>query len=140
MRLIDSTGFLKVLCAVLILTLIACGGSGGGGGSSTTQGVDDSASTSAPAPLTVNGDGADHSWGSHHFLVGGAVKGGDIYGDIPVAQLGHEQDAGNGRLIPSLSVEQLAAPLGRWFGLNQDELNATLPNLSNFFTPSPEFI
>jgi uncharacterized protein (DUF1501 family) len=90
--------------------------------------------------LTVNGDGTDHGWGSHHFVVGGAVKGGDIYGDIPVAQLGHDQDAGNGRLIPTLSVEQFAEPLGRWFGLSQDELHAALPNLANFSTASPDFI
>lgn len=82
--------------------------------------------------LTVNGDGTDHGWGSHHFVVGGAVKGGDIYGDIPVAQLGHDQDAGNGRLIPSVSVEQFAAPLGSWFGLNETELNTALPGLANF--------
>lgn len=82
--------------------------------------------------LTVNGDGTDHGWGSHHFVVGGAVNGGDIYGDIPVSQLGHSQDAGNGRLIPSVSVEQFAAPLGSWFGLNQQALNAALPGLANF--------
>lgn len=82
--------------------------------------------------LTVNGDGTDHGWGSHHFVVGGAVRGGDIYGDIPVSQLGHGQDAGNGRLIPSVSVEQFAAPLGSWFGLNQQQLNAALPALVNF--------
>ncbi|MCB1688516.1 MAG: DUF1501 domain-containing protein [Halioglobus sp.] len=82
--------------------------------------------------LTVNGDGTDHGWGGHHFVVGGAVKGGEIYGDIPVSQLGHEQDAGNGRLIPSVSVEQFAAPLGSWFGLNQQELNIALPGLVNF--------
>ena len=82
--------------------------------------------------LTVNGDGTDHGWGSHHFVVGGAVKGGDIYGDIPVSQLELGQDAGNGRLIPSVSVEQFAAPMGSWFGLNQQELNAALPGLANF--------
>jgi uncharacterized protein (DUF1501 family) len=82
--------------------------------------------------LTVNGDGTDHGWGGHHFVVGGAVNGGDIYGDIPVSQLGHEQDAGNGRLIPSVAVEQFAAPLGSWFGLNDNELNAALPGLVNF--------
>jgi uncharacterized protein (DUF1501 family) len=82
--------------------------------------------------LTVNGDGTDHGWGGHHFVVGGAVNGGDIYGDIPISQLGHGQDAGNGRLIPSASVEQFAAPLGSWFGLNEDELNAALPGLANY--------
>ena len=82
--------------------------------------------------LTVNGDGTDHGWGGHHFVVGGAVKGGDIYGDIPVAELGHSQDAGNGRLIPSVSVEQLAAPLGAWYGLNRAEIATALPGLAAF--------
>jgi uncharacterized protein (DUF1501 family) len=82
--------------------------------------------------LTVNGDGSDHGWGSHHFVVGGSVNGGDIYGDIPISQLGHSQDAGNGRLIPSVSVEQFAAPLGKWFGLNDSQLAVALPRLANF--------
>jgi uncharacterized protein (DUF1501 family) len=82
--------------------------------------------------LTVNGDGTDHGWGAHHFVVGGAVKGGDIYGDIPVAELGHDQDSGNGRLIPSVSVEQYAAPLGAWYGLNQAEIELALPGLAAF--------
>ncbi|MCX2980504.1 DUF1501 domain-containing protein [Halieaceae bacterium IMCC14734] len=82
--------------------------------------------------LTTNGDGTDHGWGGHHFVVGGAVNGGDIYGDIPVAELGHAQDAGNGRLIPSVAVEQLAAALGGWYGLNGDEVAAALPGLGAF--------
>jgi uncharacterized protein (DUF1501 family) len=82
--------------------------------------------------LTVNGDGTDHGWGGHHFVVGGAVKGGDIYGDIPVPQLGHSQDWGNGRLIPNVAVEQLAAPLGTWYGLSQAELKLALPGLGSF--------
>jgi uncharacterized protein (DUF1501 family) len=90
--------------------------------------------------LTVNGDGTDHGWGSHHFVVGGAVNGGDIYGDIPESVLQHNQDAGNGRLIPSVSVEQFAAPLGRWFGLNQTELDAALPGLANFPGGGLDFI
>jgi len=90
--------------------------------------------------LTVNGDGTDHGWGAHHFVVGGGVHGGDIYGDIPVSELGHAQDAGNGRLIPAVSVEQFAAPLGRWFGLSESELAAALPGLANFAAPPPGFI
>ena len=82
--------------------------------------------------LSVNGDGTDHGWGGHHFVVGGAVQGGQIYGDIPPYELGHDLDAGNGRLIPTTSVEQFAEPLGRWFGLNDSEIAAALPNLSNF--------
>lgn len=82
--------------------------------------------------LAVNGDGTDHGWGGHQFVVGGSVQGGAIYGDLPPAVIGHEQDSGGGRLIPTLAVEQMAAPLGRWFGLDDTELNGALPNLASF--------
>ncbi len=89
--------------------------------------------------LIINGDGSDHGWGAHHFVVGGAVNGGQIYGDVPPMEVDHSQDAGRGRLIPTTSIEQFAAPLGRWFGLNESELSTALPNLSAF-TGSPTFV
>ena len=89
--------------------------------------------------LAINGDGTDHGWGSHHFVIGDAVQGGQIYGDMPPYEIGHDQDAGNGRLIPTTSVEQFAEPLGRWFGLNDSEIAAALPNLSNF-NGGPAFV
>lgn len=82
--------------------------------------------------LTVNGDGTDHGWGAHHFMVGGAVNGGRIYGDPGPYTLDHDQDSGHGRLIPTTSVEQYAASLGRWFGLSESELHVALPGLANF--------
>ena len=82
--------------------------------------------------LLENGNGTDHGWGGHHFIVGGAVNGNHIYGDLPEPTTGHDQDAGNGRLIPQTSVEQYAATLGKWFGLSEAELAAALPNLKNF--------
>ena len=82
--------------------------------------------------LAINGDGTDHGWGAHHFVVGDAVVGRQIYGDIPPYDFGHDYDAGSGRLIPTTSVEQMAAPLGRWFGLTEEEVNIALPNLSTF--------
>ncbi|MEO1271040.1 MAG: DUF1501 domain-containing protein [Myxococcota bacterium] len=81
--------------------------------------------------LSVNGDGTDHGWGGHSFVVGGAVNGGTIYGQLPVADFGHELDAGNGRLIPSTPVDTFAATLGRWFGLNDGELATALPRWDN---------
>ncbi len=90
--------------------------------------------------LAINGDGTDHGWGAHHFVVGDAVQGGQIYGDIPLYDFDHEQDAGGGRLIPTTSVEQFAEPLGRWFGLNDTEINAALPNLSNFTADGLGFV
>ena len=82
--------------------------------------------------LAVNGDGTDHGWGGHHIVMGGAVRGRHIFGNVPEARLGHEFDGGGGRLVPSLAVEQLADPLGRWWGLSGDEIGQALPNLSNF--------
>ena len=82
--------------------------------------------------LLENGNGTDHGWGGHHFVVGGSVKGNTIYGDIPPHDLGHDFDAGNGRLIPQLSVEQYAGTLGKWLGLSESELVAALPALANY--------
>ncbi len=90
--------------------------------------------------LAPNDDGTDHGWGAHHFVVGGAVRGGRLYGGLPEATLGHDHDAGNGRLIPQLSVEQLAAPLGRWMGMDDAALATALPQLSAFPEPPPDFI
>ncbi|MEL6362874.1 MAG: DUF1501 domain-containing protein [Pseudomonadota bacterium] len=82
--------------------------------------------------LSVNGDGTDHGWGGHHLVVGGAVNGGQILGDIPPPEFDHDYDAGRGRLIPQVAVDQYAAELGRWFGLTNSEVNDVLPGLGNF--------
>ncbi len=85
--------------------------------------------------LAINGDGTDHGWGSHHFVMGGAVNGGTIFGDVPVSELDHDFDAGGGRLIPTTSIEQYAASLGQWLGLNDTSLSQVFPNLSQFSEP-----
>jgi uncharacterized protein (DUF1501 family) len=85
--------------------------------------------------LAVNGDGTDHGWGAHHFVVGGAVNGNRIIGDIPPPVVNHDQDSGSGRLIPTLAVEQLAASLAAWFGLTAGEIQSALPNLGSFSGP-----
>lgn len=79
-----------------------------------------------------NGDGTDHGWGSHHFIVGGAVKGNDIYGAFPVTGLGHAQDVGSGRLLPQFSVDQYGATLANWFGLSASQISDVFPNINNF--------
>ncbi len=86
--------------------------------------------------FTSNGDGTDHAWGSHHFVMGGAVKGGDIYGQYPT--LGVDQgsfynpDMVGGVLIPTTSVYQYGAALGTWFGVGPTDLATIFPNLGNF--------
>lgn len=83
--------------------------------------------------LIDNGDGTDHGWGGHHFIAGGQVNGNRLYGDFPTAEPeSQDYTPSRGRLIPTTSVEQYAATLGRWFGLSNSELNAALPNLGNF--------
>ena len=88
--------------------------------------------------LTSNGDGSDHGWGSHHLVVGGAVKGNAFYGTPPpvsVASTTSPADqwhVGQGRLLPSTSVDQYAATLAKWFGVADGELPGILPNITHF--------
>ncbi|MES2016535.1 MAG: DUF1501 domain-containing protein [Pseudomonadota bacterium] len=82
--------------------------------------------------LTGNNDGSDHGWGSMHFVLGGAVNGKRFYGTAPVVANNGPDDVGQGRLLPTTSVEQLAATLGSWLGVSDSELLALLPNLSNY--------
>ncbi len=82
--------------------------------------------------LVVNGDGTDHGWGAHHFVVGGGVNGNTIYGDIPPYEIGHDYDYERGHLIPKVSVEQYAATMGKWFGLTNAEILEAMPTLTNF--------
>ena len=81
-----------------------------------------------------NGSGTDHGWGGHHFVVGGAVRGKQIYGEFPQTTVSADnpRDIGSGSLIPNLSVDQYAATLAKWFGLDTNEITAVFPNLVNF--------
>lgn len=87
--------------------------------------------------LNSNGDGSDHGWGSHHYIVGGGVKGATIHGTFPVTALGTSTDVGSGRLLPGVSVTELAANLGGWMGLTRSEQEAVLPTLPAFGTRLP---
>jgi len=82
--------------------------------------------------LTCNSNGTDHGWGSHHFVVGGAVQGQDMYGQYPVVGADQANDVGAGRLIPTTSVDQYAGTLARWFGLSDGQVRQVFPNFGNF--------
>lgn len=84
--------------------------------------------------LTSNGKGSDHGWGSHHMIMGGAVKGGKIYGTFHNMQIGagNPFDSGQGRLIPAYSVDQYAATMAKWMGATPGDLATVFPNLVNF--------
>ena len=88
----------------------------------------------------TNGDGSDHGWGSHHFMLGGAVKGGDIYGKMPNFAMGGPDDTGRGRWIPSTSVDEFAATLAKWFGVSATNLPLIFPNIGRFAKPDLGFM
>ena len=82
--------------------------------------------------LTPNTDGSDHGWGSMHFVVGGAVKGQAIYGTPPAIGNNTPDDVGQGRLLPTIAVDQYAATLASWFGVSASDMPTVLPNINNY--------
>jgi uncharacterized protein (DUF1501 family) len=81
---------------------------------------------------SINGDGSDHGWGSHHVVMGGAVNGGRFYGRAPAVAVDGPDDVGQGRLLPSTSVDQFAATLASWLGVSASELAIVVPNIGHF--------
>lgn len=90
--------------------------------------------------LTHNGDGSDHGWGSHHFILGGAVTGGRYYGRAPSISVTSNDQVGRGRLLPSTSVDEYAATLGLWFGVPPSYLSIVAPNIGRFTSPNLGFM
>ena len=98
--------------------------------------------------LSSNGDGSDHGWGSHHFVVGGAVDGRRYFGEAPpinvtdgtgwprVYTAAEQWHVGQGRLLPRTSVDQYAATLAKWFGVTNTEMPQVLGNINNFGAPA----
>ena len=82
--------------------------------------------------LTSNGDGSDHGWGSHHVVLGGAVKGGRFWGTLPSVTVNGPDDVGQGRLLPTTAVDQLGATLATWMGVSASELPSVLPQIGNY--------
>ncbi len=82
--------------------------------------------------LVSNTDGSDHGWGNMHFVLGGAVNGRSFVGAAPVLANNGPDDVGQGRLLPTQSVEQMGATLGGWFGVSATDQQLVLPNLANF--------
>lgn len=87
--------------------------------------------------LVSNGDGSDHAWGGNSLVIGGAVNGQKIYGSYPDLFLGNELDAGNGRIVPTTSCDELFAELALWMGASSADLFQILPNIDRFWTPNP---
>lgn len=90
--------------------------------------------------LQSNGDGSDHGWGSHHFIMGGAVNGGRFYGVAPQISVTSPDQVGQGRLLPGISVDQYASTLATWFGVSASELPSVSPNIGRFSTSNLGFM
>ncbi len=82
--------------------------------------------------MSSNGDGSDHGWGGHHFMLGGGVKGGQYYGIAPEVSTTGTGQVGQGRIIPTTSVDQYGATISNWFGAAPGELQTLFPNIGNF--------
>ncbi len=84
---------------------------------------------------TANDDGTDHGWAGHHLVMGGAVKGGKIHGDMLDLSLDGPDDArSSGRFIPKYGVDQYGATFAKWMGMTDSDMNEIFPNLTNFDT------
>jgi len=82
--------------------------------------------------LTSNGDGSDHAWGGLQLVVGGAVRGGRLYGDYPLLAMDGPLEVGGGSFIPTMATDQYAATLASWFGVDESDLTQIAPHLNNF--------
>ena len=93
--------------------------------------------------LTSNGNGSDHAWGGNHIVMGGAVRGGKVYGDAANGYYPNLQnlaaiDTGQGRLIPGVAVDEYARDLLTWFGISSSNLDYVLPAFTSRFGCRPE--
>jgi uncharacterized protein (DUF1501 family) len=80
----------------------------------------------------TNGTGSDHGWGSHQLVLGGAVQGGRLFGTFPTLAVNGPDDTGQGRWIPTTSVDEFSATLATWFGVSPSDLSSVLPNIGRF--------
>jgi uncharacterized protein (DUF1501 family) len=87
--------------------------------------------------LTSNGDGSDHGWGAHHFVLGGSVAGREVYGFFSPTVFGSSVDIGQGNLLPGIAVDQYAATFARFLGVSDTDMPLVLPNIVNF---SPRYV
>ncbi len=87
-----------------------------------------------------NGQGSDHGWGSHHLILGGAVKGQRTYGTFPTLVVNGPDDTSTGRWIPTTAIDQYFATLAAWFGLSSGNLATVFPNLGRFATSNLGFV
>jgi uncharacterized protein (DUF1501 family) len=82
--------------------------------------------------MKSNGNGSDHGWGGHQLVLGGAVNGGQIFGQFPTSAILPTVDVGEGRLLPTIAADVYTARLAKWFGADAADLAKVFPNLDRF--------
>ncbi|MGZ5020062.1 MAG: DUF1501 domain-containing protein [Chthoniobacterales bacterium] len=87
----------------------------------------------------TNGSGSDHGWGSHQFVMGGAVRGGRLFGTFPTLAVNGPDDTGQGRWIPTTSVDEFSSTMASWFGVSASDMPTVLPNIGRFSHPDLGF-
>ncbi len=90
--------------------------------------------------LTSNADGSDHGWGGHHFVMGGAVRGGRFYGTAPHVSVSSDDQVGQGRLLPSTSIDEFGGTLAKWFGASASEVREVFANSARFAHANVDFV
>ena len=95
--------------------------------------------------LNSNGDGSDHAWGGTQLVMGGAVNGGSaasgrLYGTFPDLTLNGPDCFSRGQMIPTTAMDQMAATMATWMGLNASQVDTIFPNLSNFPSANLGFV
>lgn len=90
--------------------------------------------------LTSNGNGTEHGWGSHHFILGGDVFGGRYFGKAPRISINSDDEIGSGRFVPTTSVDEYSATLASWLGVPNSMLADIAPNLGRFGTTNLGFM
>jgi uncharacterized protein (DUF1501 family) len=90
--------------------------------------------------LSSNGHGTDHGWGGMHVVLGGSVRGQDVYGTYPNLALDGPDDVGGGRILPTTSVDEYSATLAKWFGVAASDMYTVFPHLDRFANPDLGFM
>jgi len=83
--------------------------------------------------MTSNGKGTDHGWAGNTFVLGGNIRGGEIYNEFPASLVeGNLYDVGRGRMIPKYPWESVMLPIAEWMGMDAQDKSTVFPNLQNF--------
>jgi uncharacterized protein (DUF1501 family) len=79
--------------------------------------------------------GTDHSWGGNSVIMGGSVRGGQVFGQFPSSFAqgdANPLDLGRGRLLPTTPWESVWNAVATWVDVPSANISFVLPNAQNF--------